>query len=219
MNIKEKEFFEKFRNENIAVNCETKEEAAAFVKKCYSENILWNGSDPYNTYFNEYKDKTCYTFNFRTHHYYLEYSEKDFYEKRGWTIVKYKDIIKEEKKMTNLEYVASKDLTDEDVKLCMIAHVCKYGSGCTTKSCINCEFSNNINLCVKTLLEEHKEKTKLKHWERAIIKAELRNIGNYQFSWFDSLVEMKKDGYFNGIKDVNMTLEEILNNCEVIEDE
>jgi len=67
--------------------------------------------------------------------------------------------------MTNLEYYVSKGLIKEGCALCYTAHICKYGGKCHDKECYECEFSNNIDLCVQTLLQEHREPIKLKQWE------------------------------------------------------
>ena len=37
-----KEFWERFKNEKIAVNCQTEDEAKDFVKQCYENNIEWS---------------------------------------------------------------------------------------------------------------------------------------------------------------------------------
>lgn len=59
--------------------------------------------------------------------------------------------------MTNLEYLASKGMMDADDSMCIVAHECKYNNECNGKLCEECEFNENFDLCVKTLLEEHRE--------------------------------------------------------------
>lgn len=64
------------------------------------------------------------------------------------------------------------------------------------------------------LLEEHKEPIKLKRWEYDLMWG--LEEGSKFHDW-GSLCYMKRKGHFSGIKDTSMTLEEILNNCEVVE--
>lgn len=66
------------------------------------------------------------------------------------------------------------------------------------------------------LLEEHKEPIKLKQWEKDL----LEKFNNSQFfDYVPPLFKMKDEGYFKGVADTSMTLKEILDNCEVIENE
>lgn len=120
--------------------------------------------------------------------------------------------------MTNLEYVVSKNLDYEGNTLCYFAHICKYGTGCENKECFKCKFNNNINLCVQTLLQEHKETIKLKQWEHDLLKVKHVSYGNHRFNWYVDLCSMKEKGYFKGVTDTSMTLKEILDDCEVVED-
>lgn len=70
------------------------------------------------------------------------------------------------------------------------------------------------------LLEEHKEPIKLKQWEYDLIETcykcssylETDTLKSYNF--FESL---KEKGHLRGIDDLKIRIEEILNNCEVIE--
>lgn len=66
------------------------------------------------------------------------------------------------------------------------------------------------------LLEEHKEPIKLKQWEKDLLKS-VDSLEN-KFFVFSTLDEMKRKGYFKGITDTSMTLKEILDNCEVVDD-
>lgn len=130
--------------------------------------------------------------------------------------------MKEEKQMTNLEHVASKDLIGICNQLCDVAHVCKYGSSCLGKDCFKCEFDDNINLCVKTLLEEHKEYREyiqLTGFEFDLLKSVIKAYGNQRFSWNKGLCDMKDKGYFENVIDETMTIQEILDSCEVLADD
>ena len=212
-----KERIEKFKNEKIAANCKTEEEAKEFVKWCYANGFKWDDLPEGTTFFDDYKNETCYVFDFGEDKQ-LEYGYKDFYEEKGYEIIKYKDFM-EEKEMTNLEYYVSKGIVKDSTVLCNVAHVCKYGGYCNGKSCFECEFDNNVNLCVKTLLEEHEEHIKLKQWEYDLIKANLKTNINPSFNWYADLCKMKEKGYFKGVYDTSVTLREILNNCKIVPDD
>ena len=93
--------------------------------------------------------------------------------------------------------------------------------------CILCEVRKKIYDCRKPcyqcleesvdwLLEEHKEPIKLKQWEY-----DLLFIYSYdstaKFEDSSVLSKMKENGHFKSITDTSMALEEIVNNCEVVE--
>lgn len=124
--------------------------------------------------------------------------------------------------MTNLEFY--KDEILEDVKNgrrleCAICLKKREKLDCNDPYC------RYDTQCFETSFEwmfnEHKEKEpiKLKKWEYDLIdiycnvriwkNAKLKNT---------MLFEMKDKGYFKGVIDTSMTLEEILNNCEVVDD-
>lgn len=72
------------------------------------------------------------------------------------------------------------------------------------------------------LLEEHKEPIKLKQWEKDLVSLydeddEGYSI-DYNFSSFLLLIRLKEKGYFKGVTDTSMKIEDILKNCEVIDD-
>ena len=63
------------------------------------------------------------------------------------------------------------------------------------------------------LLEEHKEPIKLKQWEYDLIF----EYNDCHFISCSVAFRMKEKGYFKGVKDTSMSIQYILNNCEVIE--
>lgn len=76
--------------------------------------------------------------------------------------------------MKNLEYAAMKRCVITFTPLCSLAHISKYGDECTgklCKSCDDCEFHNNVGLCVELLLAEHKETVKITKNEKAILES------------------------------------------------
>lgn len=213
----------KFRNEKIAVNCKTEEEAKSFIEWCYENGIEWGIpelDETHSTCFRYYRNETCYAFGFDGD-IHLGYGSKHFHEEEGYEVITYKDFMKE-KKMTNLEYYVSKGLINEGAMLCGGAHICKYSVGCEAKryDCSKCEFNNDIDLCIKTLLEEHREpiKIKLAQWEYDLIETNDKSR-DYRFEDFKTYQYMLDKGHFKGVYDKTMTLKEILDNCEVIEDD
>lgn len=127
--------------------------------------------------------------------------------------------------MTNLEWIKNNaknfNLNEKD-ELCLIAYRCKYKQACgiNKTSCNECEFNNNLKNSLNCLLEEHKEPIKLKKWEydyfqvmKEIAPTLVRDLINTD----SYLLKLKEKGYFENV-DLNMTLKEVLENCEV-EDE
>lgn len=131
--------------------------------------------------------------------------------------------------MTNLEYLKKNfnkfKLYDEDL-FCELAFICKTGERCEgfkyercSEGCGGCQF-RNIRNAIDYLLQEHKESIKLKQWEYDLIETcykcssylETDTLKSYNF--FESL---KEKGHLRGIDDLKIRIEEILDNCEVIE--
>lgn len=120
--------------------------------------------------------------------------------------------------MTNLEYY--KDEINGLIKELNQGSVC-----CAIKDVFEVfskrhlsNYANRPDKFVDWLLSEHKEPIKLKKWEHDLIKIDFSLFKDHYFKASIICMELKKAGYFKGIKDTNMIVEEILNNCEV-EDE
>lgn len=118
--------------------------------------------------------------------------------------------------MTNLEFY--KDEICKGIIFCKMAHILNYGKHCGTKSCVCCEFHNidnkGVDKCIDLLLTEHKEPIKLKQWEKDLL--ETLQCEEVKFCCHELLLEMRYKGYFKGITDTSMKIEDILKNCEVI---
>lgn len=65
------------------------------------------------------------------------------------------------------------------------------------------------------LTREYQKPIKLKQWEKDFL--ELADYKGYCFCAFGDYGAMKNRGYFEGVTDTDMTIEEILENCEVVE--
>lgn len=91
----------------------------------------------------------------------------------------------------------------------------------TYSDCSCCPFcTKDETVCdyqkfVDWLLEEHKEPIKLTKFEYDLLMSYINK--GYFFKNFSELKEMRNKGYFKGVKDTSMSIQYILNNCEVIE--
>ena len=118
--------------------------------------------------------------------------------------------------MTNLEFykdeIIEKNKSTDAGRYfeCVLCEVRKKIYDCR-KPCYQC-----LEESVDWLLEEHKEPIKLKQWEY-----DLLFIYSYdstaKFEDSSVLSKMKENGHFKSITDTSMALEEIVNNCEVVE--
>lgn len=122
--------------------------------------------------------------------------------------------------MTNLEFY--KDEICKGVIFCKMAHILHYGKHCGTKSCVCCGFRNidkkGVDKCIDLLLAEHKEPIKLTKFEYDLLKCYQETKDDGEFEDHYILKEMQYKGHFQNV-DYNLTIEEILDNCEVTEDE
>lgn len=121
--------------------------------------------------------------------------------------------------MTNLEKM--KDEIKHYSVLCVASHTCKYGKGCLTKRCSDCEFYNNVDECIDVLLSEYKEPVKLKRWEKDLLDTLVYGNNSYRQSKFYNVLCLegmkRRHGYFRGVTDISMTIGEILENCEIVD--
>lgn len=117
--------------------------------------------------------------------------------------------------MTNLE--ANKDKLKNKNTLCVNAHICRYGQSCYGKRCADCEFyGDSAEESIKAMLAECKEPIKLKQWEYDLLKVYQKFKDDGEFSDHFILIEMQYKGHFQDV-DYNLTIEEILDNCEVVD--
>lgn len=115
--------------------------------------------------------------------------------------------------MTNLEYYKD-EIKEEFLKHHYLGDaVYRVASNNGYKFYRNSE--DDINL-IDWLLEEHKEPIKLKRFEYDLIRTN-DSSHNTSFRTFNTYINMKSIGYFDGITNTSMTLKEILENCEVVE--
>ena len=106
-----KEFWKRFKNEKIAVNCQTEDEAKDFVKQCYDNGIEWfnpscisnNDYDLNTTCHGRYKHQTCYKILFDLkNRLSFTVASMNYCEVYNYTIIPFSEInkpIKEENKM------------------------------------------------------------------------------------------------------------------------
>lgn len=130
--------------------------------------------------------------------------------------------VKEEKKMRNLDVIVNNKKLNGKA-MCRACYMLKTGSddGCNPFECCKCEFEDN-EACYEFLNAEYKApKIKLSKFEYDLLmncleaavedKEEKAKIKEW---WV--ITGMKDKGYFKNI-DVNQTIKDILENCEVEE--
>lgn len=85
--------WDEFKNKDnkIAVHCKTEEEAVDFCKQMHEHGMKWNGGFSYLDYTNYriYREGTCYIAK-------GEYCFKNYYEKKGYTILEWSDYMQKE---------------------------------------------------------------------------------------------------------------------------
>ncbi len=120
--------------------------------------------------------------------------------------------------MTNLEYY--KDEINELIEeygLGQVQKKIRYAFEVFSEKHID-NYPSRADKFVDWLLQEHKEPIKLKQWEKDLISQYSEGYSiDYRFSSFLSLIGLKEKGYFKGITDTSMEIEDILKKCEVIE--
>lgn len=117
--------------------------------------------------------------------------------------------------MTNLEWL-KKNLSEEEKEsegLCCTIYKKLNGKSCYITPCWDCYFNKYENI-LNFLLAEHKEPIKLKQWEYDL----MCGLGRSKFCNWYYLCYMKEKGYFKGVTDTSMKIEDILKNCEVVDD-
>lgn len=124
--------------------------------------------------------------------------------------------------MTNLEFYKNEIIkgTTEIEMICAIAKIKdkKDGKDKNIFSCSGTDCDGCIEKSINWLLEEHKEQIKLKQWEYDLIIKVTESINQIgSFESYTILYKMKRMGYFQGVTNIKMTVEEILTNCEVVE--
>lgn len=132
------------------------------------------------------------------------------------------------KMKTNLEWL-KENLTDKEKE--SRGNICNYALNklkrnyCRGKSCSLCPF-NKIGNLIDFLLEEYeepekKDPIKLTNIEHDILKLWTTKFpfGSEKFNDLRLTSILKRKGYFKDVKEENLTLDEILENCEVIQNE
>ena len=118
--------------------------------------------------------------------------------------------------MTNLEWLEKRDLiTTSDVYRGTLYGTGEIGVNVFIKL-RDSDYSDYKEKGIEWLLEEHKEPIKLKKWEYDLLKCYQETKDDGEFVDHYILKEMQYKGHFQGV-DYNLTIEEILENCEVIE--
>ena len=132
----------KFKNNKIAVHCNTKEESVLFIKKCREQNINTENYKYEWNQWKEYKENTCYDYDKKNKD--LDFCDIETYKENDYIIIEFKDFIGMEKNK-NMPYKIYEvlKLIEEDTTLEFQnehGEIMKYKNGC-----VRC-FKSNKNL-------------------------------------------------------------------------
>ena len=111
--------WDRFKNGEIAVHCDTEEKAKDFLKECEKRDIGWSSGKKanHNTNWDSYKIDTCYScYILRERE--LGYGSKHFFKKEGLEIIKWE--IDEMKELTFKEVIANikeGQIWESDIKI------------------------------------------------------------------------------------------------------
>ena len=123
------------------------------------------------------------------------------------------ELVEEKNKMRNIDVI----LKDEKLNcnsMCMACYRLKNGNYCYDGvDCISCEFYKNKN-CYKFLAEEYKPKIKLNKFEYDLLRTNDQSHLR-KFNSFATYRHMQEVGHFKNVMDTLMTIQDILDNCEI----
>lgn len=118
--------------------------------------------------------------------------------------------------MTNLEWLEKRGLITKNYVYEDRCEDCGVVGANIVIALRDCDYYDYKKKGIDWLLEEHKEPIKLKRFEYDLIRTN-DSSHNTSFRTFNTYINMKSIGYFDGITNTSMTLKEILENCEVVE--
>ena len=115
--------------------------------------------------------------------------------------------------MTNLEYY--KDEIEERFKQLFKSFTDTSSLACALDETYLKHRKQKYESMFTWYFEEHKEPIKLTKFEYDLLMSYINK--GYSFKNHSELKEMRNKGYFEGVTDTSMKIEDILKNCEVIE--
>lgn len=220
MNVTDKERVEKFKSGKIAVNCFTEEEARQFIEWCYRNDIRWQHDYKTKTYFDVYKDRTCYRFDHKINR--LFYLSKKFYAIEGFDVITYKEFMKADKnRVTNLDKYHDAFINAHKSIVCYFKNDIKNEKCPSDKSCNECR-----EQFLKWALDEYKECIKLTQVQYEILKCLPQcssilvknnkiNIHKDNLEYFLSKIGVQV--IESDCDEKSIKIKDILENCEVVE--
>lgn len=195
MDIKMKFDLEYFKNNKVAINCETEEEAKELFKILKEYGVKWWGDVELNideTHWNDYQENTYYEINTINE---LSYSY-NFYKNNNYKIIKFKDIEFKRKKDMEKKLITLEELENKTKEI----NNCKwieynYDYTCILK-CLNddnilwfdgSEFGyNDIDNIINELKKAKKQIKELRQYEL--------DENEYNKSWNEAYEYMKNGG-------------------------
>lgn len=89
---------------HVAVNCDTEEKAEALLKELAKSGIEWAGGEDLLlvSEWDVHESKTCYDLGYKyVYPPLITYGSYDLYEKEGYKIIKFEDLLEEEQENDN----------------------------------------------------------------------------------------------------------------------
>ena len=84
------------------------------------------------------------------------------------------------------------------------------------KNCMGISCDECHEMTRQWLEEEYKEPIKLTQFEYDSLSCCDENKRKKRFNYYTMCMQLKNKGYYKGVYDVKMTIEEILDNCEIV---
>ena len=90
----------------VAVNCDSEEKAEALLKELEEHGIRWGSGKSLFSFrsWGQYEHKTCYVLDYIYDPPALSYCGYDFFEKKGYKIIKFEELLEDEQENDNNNY-------------------------------------------------------------------------------------------------------------------
>lgn len=110
--------------EGMVINCRTKGKASKFLRECYKQGIFIGSGRPIGEViddWSDFKQDTCYSIklNFNNKKI-IRFSSTKYYLDRGFKVIDFDDLFKEEKKMSKCKVYEMPDYVGNEVKKVII---------------------------------------------------------------------------------------------------
>lgn len=110
--------------EGMVINCRTKQKALEFLKECCKQGIFSGSGRPIGNIiddWNDFKQDTCYAIYSNST---FRYCNVKYYLNKGFKVINFDDLFKEEKKMSKCKIYEMPDYVCNEVKKVIINEPC-----------------------------------------------------------------------------------------------